>query len=356
VNVSVVIVGGGPAGVIAGLRLARAGVDVLIVDRVRATRPTAAEILSPEGRQILERERVWDTIPLGVTALCSEMAAAWEDPVPQWTSFMTHPYGPAWHIDRVRFDAWLTQAAVAAGARIVNGTVDAARDEGDRWDVEFAVGDARQSITARALILATGRSSWRNSVPRHPFGVRQRIDNFCLVSGTTAPDREHPDALIVEAVEDGWWYSAPLMGGRLFAGWMTDFSLVPGSRYVDAAAASLQRAPIHRRRLGDARLTTFIGAASWATLPCAASGWIAVGDAALARDPISGDGLTSALRSGCDAADVIEAALGGEALAWTRAAAQGAEVASRYQQQRLELYRKAQARWPASAFWRRFSA
>ena len=346
---SVVVVGGGPAGAIAALRLARTGLDVLTVDRARPHRPVVAEILSPEGRQILERELIWTTMPPGMARVCPEMAAAWERPEPAWTSFLAHPSGPAWHLDRVGFDRWMLQMVAAAGATVVDATVDIARYDQGRWQVECSSGADRTSVTARALILATGRSSRTVAL-----GVRHRIDLCCLVSGTAAPDLEHPDALIVEAVEDGWWYSAPVIGGALFAGWMTDFTTVPGGRYEDAAAASLARAPIHRRRLGAARLSTMIGAASWATWPSAGLGWIAVGDAALAPDPIGGDGLTAALRSGCDGADVVHAAIGGDVSAWTRGAASGAEIALRHQRQRLDLYRKAQPRWPHAAFWRRF--
>ncbi len=346
-----VVVGGGPAGAIAALRLVRVGLDVLVVDRERPHRPIAAEVLSPEGRPLLEREDIWTRIPSGVTWACPEMAAAWERPEPVWTSFLSHPYGPAWHVDRPQFDRWLAQHVAAAGATVCTGTVDVATYEHGRWWIEFSSGAVRHSATARALILATGRSSRTVRL-----GARRHIGNLCLVSGTADGDPEHPDALIVEATADGWWYSAPVAGGRLFTGWMTDLSLVPHARYEEAAAASLEHAPIHRRRIRPVRVSTTIGAVTSATWPCAGPGWIAVGDAALARDPISGDGLVSALRSGSNGADIVKEALGGDASAWTRAVAQGAQIALRYEEQRRELYAKAGPRWPSSAFWRRVTA
>jgi 2-polyprenyl-6-methoxyphenol hydroxylase-like FAD-dependent oxidoreductase len=176
------------------------------------------------------------------------------------------------------------------------------------------------------------------------------------VAGTTAADPVDPDALVVEATADGWWYSAPLIDGRLFVGWMTDFTLVAGGRYEEAAAASLTGAPLHARRVGRPRLSTIIGSATWALTPAAGPGWIAIGDAALARDPIGGDGLTSALRSACHAADVVARALGGDRSVWAEAAGHTDAIATRYQQQRLDLYRVARKRWPSSPFWRRFAA
>jgi flavin-dependent dehydrogenase len=135
---------------------------------------------------------------------------------------------------------------------------------------------------------------------------------------------------------------------------MTDFALVGDERYEEAAIRSLAGAPIHAARVGTPRMVKVIGSATWVMSPSAGEGWIAVGDAALARDPIGGDGLTSALRSACHAAEVVAKALEGDDAVWASAAAHTRDIAERYLHQRLELYRAARVRWPSSTFWRRF--
>src|SRR3954467_15845034 len=53
-DAEVLVVGGGPAGASVGFALARAGVDIRIVDRARFPRPKpCAEYLSPEASRIL---------------------------------------------------------------------------------------------------------------------------------------------------------------------------------------------------------------------------------------------------------------------------------------------------------------
>ena len=346
----VVVAGGGPAGALAALKLTRAGVGVLVVDRPRPTRVEAAEILSPEGHHILHREKVWHELPLDLSRPCPAMAAAWDTSTPAWFTFDDPEYGCAWHIDRIRFDAWMLHRIAAEGATVEAGSVEHVERAGGGWRVAITVAGGDRVVTADALMLATGRT------PRDTrLAPRRRIDTLCLVAGTAEPDTSDPDVLMVEATPDGWWYSAPLMNGALFVGWMTDFSLVAGGHYREAAMQSLPAAPIHARRVTRPRLTHVIGSAAWARTPAAGPGWIAIGDAALARDPISGDGLTSALHSAAEGADVVLRALRGDTSAWTTAATHAAVVSRRYTDRRIDLYRRAAVRWPDSRFWQRFA-
>jgi flavin-dependent dehydrogenase len=239
----------------------------------------------------------------------------------------------------------------ASGVGIGISTVEAVRRRGGGWEVECRAGDTSHSTSCQFLVLAIGRAG--RAIRLAP---RRRIDNLSLVAGTTTSSEPASDSLVVEATADGWWYSAPLVDGRMFAGWMTDLSLVGHGRYADAASQSLIDAPVHRQRLGLPRLSTVIPSAAWALSPSAGPGWIAIGDAALSRDPISGDGLTAALHSASEGADVVIRALNGDASAWSMAAGHADAIARRYEERRLDLYRVAAKRWPDSAFWRRFSA
>jgi 2-polyprenyl-6-methoxyphenol hydroxylase-like FAD-dependent oxidoreductase len=118
--------------------------------------------------------------------------------------------------------------------------------------------------------------------------------------------------VLVEAAAPGWWYSAPLPGGGLITMLMTDADLSRRSRLRDTSAwlDALNGATATSARTAGARRTgapSVQAATSVRTvrrrdrLP-----WLAVGDAALAVDPITGSGVVRALRTAAAAALTVE--------------------------------------------------
>src|SRR5262249_51899525 len=119
-----------------------------------------------------------------------------------------------------------------------------------------------------------------------------------------------------------------------------------------AASAPHTSARIARRvSRGEAPRPRLFPAASQRLDSCAGDGWLAVGDAASAFDPLSARGVTSALQGAVRAAAAIARQLAGDtrALSWFR----DTVVADydTYLDQRAAYYAVEQ-RWPESPFWR----
>jgi hypothetical protein len=92
-----------------------------------------------------------------------------------------------------------------------------------------------QKLRARFAVDASGRASF---LARISGAERIAIDQ--LVASTmfraVARDGSAAKFTLIEAVEDGWWYSAPLPDGRLVAAFMTDgTSLRTREEWIDAA-------------------------------------------------------------------------------------------------------------------------
>lgn len=345
---SVAVAGAGPAGAVAALYLARAGFRVQIIEHGLRQHPRSAETLSPEGRRELTVAGLWDRLPAGVVAPCPAVVSAWQRTEPIWRSFITNPYGCAWHVDRARFDPWLLSEAEAAGASLVPGTVAKIRRADCCWELHVRGADGQaHAATSDFLVIATGRCGFASSL-----GVRERIDALCLIGGLSKSPTQADDSLLVEAVPNGWWYSAPTADGRMFAAWITD-SAAMEEHGSDAMSTALMHAPLTRARLFDLPAAFSVGLVSSALRPCAGEGWMAIGDAMLSRDPLSGDGLSCALRSARDAAGTFLKAREGDSTAWRAASIRGVEVIAQYMKLRNAAYTAAKHRWPAEPFWAR---
>lgn len=84
-------------------------------------------------------------------------------------------------------------------------------------------------------------------------------------------------------------------------------------------------------------------------------GWIACGDAALCFDPISGQGIFAALRSGSAAGAAVAAALGGDEARIDAYAAELEQAWTIYRRRCHGIYRS-EHRWAAAPFWSMFAA
>ncbi|WP_258361040.1 FAD-dependent oxidoreductase [Moorella sulfitireducens] len=159
----VVIVGAGPAGLAAAITLARAGVEVIIFERgehpgsknvmggVLYRHPTETIVPrfyqeAPLERPVVE-QRLWlltdeAALTLGYKSM----------------TFAGEPYN-AFTVLRARFDRWLAEQAVAAGALLINETVV----EDLLWEKDRVVGvragRAEGDVRAEVVILAEGANS-----------------------------------------------------------------------------------------------------------------------------------------------------------------------------------------------------
>lgn len=156
------------------------------------------------------------------------------------------------------------------------------------------------------VIDATGRAG----VPPeqlHRFGVRQARSVQVRLS-PQAPAH----CCVLEAVAGGWLFLIPQGQGTA-----TLQAMVAEPGPLHQAADHLRTLVKRSHHLGALLADWQAPVAHWAAMPSvrrelARPGWLAVGDAALAHDPISGEGIGTGLRTALLAAAVLEATHAGE--------------------------------------------
>jgi flavin-dependent dehydrogenase len=308
VRADVAVVGGGPAGSVTALLLARAGVDVVLLERRRMPRSKpCGDCLSAQAARLLERLGLLDAVLRARPA----RLRGWRIISPAGSAFESRfadvcrgdaRVETAIAMPRHRLDSVLLDAATAAGARILApvhvrdvapGPVLRGRDrDGTAVHIRcrLVVGaDGLRSVVARSMG-APDRPPRRRklSLTAHATGVRGRVDVGEMHIGDGA-------CLGVAPVEE--------------AGELHNVTLVVDSERCGRAVAagadaffrrSLARFPALDGRLDSIRVRGPLLASGPFDFPVptpVADGRALVGDAAGYFDPFTGQGIYQAMAS-----------------------------------------------------------
>jgi flavin-dependent dehydrogenase len=278
------------------------------------------------------------------------MAADWTDAGPHEYDASFSPHGPGWHLNRARFNADLRRLAVAAGAQVwCRARVRRLRRTTEGWEALFETPHGERSCSAGWLIDASGRGS----LGEGPLPVRRlRLDRL-VAAAALVPVALEDLRTRLAAARSGWWYLAPVPGGQAVVCYFTDADLLPRPERLPA---HLQEqwplaGPWPAALLAQVRRWRLLPAHSARRAPAAGERWLAIGDAAQSRDPLTSQGILWALESGLRGAAAVDRQLAGlqglpDYSAWLSAAW------NEYLQHRRYYYGQVR-RWPASAFWRR---
>jgi flavin-dependent dehydrogenase len=332
-----VVVGAGPAGSAAALRARTAGLNVTLV--VAPDRgPRTIESLPPAGRRLLADLGCWSAFLASGPTPSRGARSYWGSELGYDVSSLHDPDGPGWLVDRVGFDAMLRATAASAGTVLRTGRLRGVVRE--PTGLRLALSDG-STVTGRFVIDATGRSS----AVAARLGARRRHQDRTVAElrryRSPAADRR----IVIAAVADGWWYSLGDDSGSRLVGRIVDYagSVSSWTGLPEGIAGLLDRA--------EAKPGTRRVAANSAWLePFAGPDWAAAGDAALSFDPLSSQGLLTALFTGRSAADAADAVLSGRPDAPAHYAARLAAIRDTYRRNLAHFYRMEQ-RWPHAPFW-----
>lgn len=334
----VLVVGAGPAGAAAAITAARAGARVAVVDKARFPRPkVCGDAISNSALAItaaLAGDAELHKVPM---ATVHGSVAVFPD-----ESRVRRGYGdtPAAIIERTDFDNLLRRATERAGAAVHEGiTVRRLLHESGRfcgaegpdfrWDADV-------------IVVANGSASLATDA----LGMKAPREQAIGISGTAyftgvpeGPEPGYSEHYFEKELPTGYGWIFPSVAGRANVG-----VYLRVDRY-HARKMKLRRlfddfVARHPARLSDARQdgamrSWSLPLATFRFPPCA-PGLLACGDAARLIDPLTGEGIWHALRSGELAGHyAVEALKGG--------------VAARHA---IERYRRAMAlgvTWPTAS-------
>lgn len=347
----VLIAGAGPAGAAAARTLANVAPDLRVALVASGEkRRCRGEVLSPLAQPVLRQLGLWSSFLAQGFSPSHRTFTAWGDTGLRSNELMLEARGPAWRIDRTRFNDWIASAACSAATRIDARVVGLER-EADSWSVDCGTG----RHAARLVIDATGRA---NTLARRMGRRATAQDRLVAAYAEATVCEQATPELLVEAFDDGWWYTMALGDGRRAFVCLTDADIARDLRLntTHGWRAALDRTQFTSAiayRVAQLQAPRLMPAGGRHAAMPTGDRFLCAGDSASAFDPISGHGVVKAMRSGIFAAYAAHDCLvRQDDKALGRYGAWIAREAAAYEAALREHY-GSESRWAERLFWRR---
>jgi flavin-dependent dehydrogenase len=317
----VIVAGGGPAGSVAALALARAGRSVLLLEKGRHPRFHIGESLLPMSMPLLEqlglRERAER---IGLVKRGADFPSDGQGGfnVFRFRRSLNPTYTHALQVKRAEFDQLLFDAAREAGARTCEGVEVREVAFGAQGAVATVADEAGavRSCHARYFIDATGRDTLLGNRLRLKLRDRrhQSAALFAHFEGVRRREGEDAGNISIYRTADGWVWVIPLPGEATSIGLVCgpDTLRARGSDGARFLQQQLAAVPGLAERMQGARLLGHLQATGNYSYSCrryGGPGWLLVGDALGFLDPVFSAGVHMALVTALDAARLVHEAL-----------------------------------------------
>ena len=307
-DAEVIVVGGGPAGSTTAFFLARAGCDVLLLDRVAFPRDKpCSEYLSPQASRLLNELGVFETLVAAPSAQLTGMRVH----APDGTTFDGSFSGATGYrafrdfglaIRRPLLDTALLTCAERAGARVRTGVDvrDLALNEHGRVEGVIAREDGRQLTLHAPLVI--GADGLRSVVAR-----RAELGKHGRWPRRLALVRHYRGVMHEALVGDMHVFEGGYAGFAPVGDDLTNVAVVIPTRQsreigndrdaiMTRLLSSQPRVAARLAHAEPATPTRAIGPFNWHAKRAWMPGAVLVGDAADFFDPFTGEGMYAAMR------------------------------------------------------------
>jgi len=299
------VIGAGPAGSAAAIEMARAGLDVLVVDRGEFPRFRIGESFLPRTKRAFRRLGVLDrclALPharkVGVEITMGDLRYGAR------RFFFSDTIGngekDAFNMARVHLDAMLMQVARESGAEVRTSCalrrIVRLGDEGVEVDTDSGPVRAKWMIDASGQGTALGKEMGT----RRYHSFLRNVAYFEHFEHVERPSGEAHGCFGLTIVDEGWFWLIPLDDTRTSVGFVArealhrSIDVPPDQRFRWA----VERTPLLAERMRNARgpaKNRVISDFTYRCDPFAGPGFFLVGDAAAFLDPVWSTGLTMGL-------------------------------------------------------------
>jgi flavin-dependent dehydrogenase len=305
---AICVIGGGPTGAAIGRRLAQLSHPVVIIEKSVFPRPHIGESLSPGLLPLLDvlgiRQRIEDQQCLRP----ERTLLHW----PPYHGFKTLGRVPGFQVERAQFDAIMLDAAREAGALAIEGArlLKWQQNADGGWDLLIRGGEGLISAERSFVVDATGRRGLIFSKKR-----RYGVPTFAIYNYWEGTNISGPETRI-EAGSEHWYWGAPLPNGSVNATVFVDPQHLQRDLIRLGSVETVYRELLSRSLLLSSCLD---GRSSGPARVCDATCYfdetpvgadlIKVGESLFSLDPLSSQGVQTAIGTALHAAAVVNTTL-----------------------------------------------
>lgn len=352
---SVIIVGGGPAGIATSLTLSFRGISHCIIEAGSEPQRKYGEAIPPNAKPLFRQ--------LGIEHLLKSEQhhpyfgnmSSWGSDLWEQKNFIDQIYGHGYLLDRLYFEKQLREIVKKSSATFFSGySLKHVLETDNIIKVSVQKGNEISEIFGQYMVDATGRKA---SVCRH-FGVfKKEPDKQFAITVTASLLNKIEHQILIESTPNGWWYVAPVSNDEATFMFFTLKDLLPIKEEAVFFLEKELKATKHLSKIlkeisfNKKEIHIMPAGTSYLEIPYGKK-WLAVGDAAYSYDPISSYGITSALASGY---------YGGHAIADMFSGKENALNAYRFviekafinYKQKLKTHYLTEKRWEDSLYWKK---
>jgi flavin-dependent dehydrogenase len=314
-----VIIGGGPAGAVAGAYLARAGLRPLILEKEKFPRFAVGESLLPCGNDILKELGVWPELERGgfVKKYGADFTSGKSERFNRYwfRNALGKNYEHTFQVERAAFDQILLDRARDEGCEVLEeARVSMIEKDADGFlDIGYEQADLRQTLKSRWLIDASGRCGVAGThlkIPKVPTRSRKMVAIYGHFTGVRRNSGEAAGHTVIVRFKEGWFWFIPLSNAKTSVGAVVPPNLLreQGGDLEKCFQHCVEGNPDAKSRMAQAdslQPLRATGDYSWRFRSFAEDRVLLTGDSAGFVDPIFSSGVMLAMKSGRLAADLI---------------------------------------------------
>jgi geranylgeranyl reductase family protein len=302
------IVGAGPAGSSAAIFLARRGYSVALIDKAVFPREKlCGDFLNPAGWNLFGRLGIRDALLASdhqkIRAFRVSTASA------EALIAFTRVYGIG--IRRRVFDGLLAKQAVREGAQFSEGMrLSAAEREGGGWKLQGEDRSGEQTFFARLLIGADGRNSW-TAGRLGAIAAQGRTGRFVGFQLNLTGYRGVDGEIQIHVFPGGYAGLMALGGGAANLSFAIDKAIARETSVDAIVGQYFAKNPYLKKAVAPCEIAEVrsIYPLDFAPRRRYGDGFMLAGDAARVTEPVTGEGVYLALKSGELAASAVDTAL-----------------------------------------------